>query len=312
MKKIIVFVLLLTLVVPLVMNAQVANRQSSGERIYNLVGTVQTINSTERSFELKLAGYTSRLWGFFANLWSLLSKKSTVPIYKIITDENTVFAKKSTSGVVSGAFSDLSVGLRVQVKGILSTSSSDQYRGIILAKNVFILTPSSAISPSQAPQCNSDSDCMWCGNNCVAKSRGSEKLICPQVMPPEGFICKCENGICKKSGFFQDKNAGKTEGEKNEIECILTCYKIGKEAKGWAWRCLDPVRKEWQWQLRANGAVNLVKLDPFCDGCKAECLYKGTAEEGYYNSCSGRLIIAGCQPPSSKGIPPQPKPIIRP
>jgi hypothetical protein len=43
--------------------------------------------------------------------------------------------------------------------------------------------------------CSFDSDCNWCGWNCVL---WEPDMICPTVMPPEGYECVCMGGICKE------------------------------------------------------------------------------------------------------------------
>ncbi|MGC8851727.1 MAG: hypothetical protein ACP5PR_01345 [Minisyncoccia bacterium] len=44
-------------------------------------------------------------------------------------------------------------------------------------------------------QCQTDSDCTWCGMSCVNKEEIKGKA-CPQVMPREGLACKCVNNRC--------------------------------------------------------------------------------------------------------------------
>lgn len=310
MKRTIVLILLFSLIAPLVIKADSINKSFQSERIYNLVGTVESINPTEKSFELKVGGLASRIKGFFASLFANYYQPR---LFKIITDENTLIYKKSTQGVVSGTFSDLIVGLRVQVKGKLSAPASEDYRGTILAKNIFILTPASStttsitLPPITAPECRIDSDCTWCGNSCLAKSKLPRPTHCPDVRPPLGVECKCQNGLCKKVPVLpniQDSTSTSTsnglEGQTAEVECIPMCYVLGGKARGWAWRCKDPITNEWQWRLNYRGSVSLIKIDTFCNGCEAKCLYKGTTQEGYYSSCTGKLIVLGCKPPFSK------------
>ena len=41
--------------------------------------------------------------------------------------------------------------------------------------------------------CSTDSDCGWCGANCVVPYPG---MICALMMPPDGYDCKCVAGKC--------------------------------------------------------------------------------------------------------------------
>ena len=44
-------------------------------------------------------------------------------------------------------------------------------------------------------KCYSNSDCMWCGENCIVKRNDIE---CIAIAPPEGYTCECVNGVCTK------------------------------------------------------------------------------------------------------------------
>jgi len=37
-------------------------------------------------------------------------------------------------------------------------------------------------------------ECVWCGSSCVEKKEG---MICPMVMPPQGYECTCIDGECR-------------------------------------------------------------------------------------------------------------------
>jgi len=214
MKKVLVLLVLFSLVLPMLSKAQPLSQKGSS----TIVGTITAINSEEKSFELKIGGLALRIRGFFAALFSFGRTYSLV--YKVLTDENTQFTKKSTTGVVNSSFSDLTVGLRVQVKGQMSSSSDSTYRGIIKADSVFILTPSSTTPPVGDDLCYKDEDCTWCGikdcgscvGMCVSKEYlSTQKIECTQVTPPEGISCSCvkvsnianQLGKCTKVGRFQ-------------------------------------------------------------------------------------------------------------
>jgi len=211
MKKVLVLLVLISLVLPMLSKAQPLSQEGSSQSSSStIIGTITSINSEEKSFELRIGG----LRGLFAALFSF---ERAYLVYRVLTDENTQFTKKSTTGVVSSSFSDLTVGLRVQVKGQMSSSDSP-YRGIIKADSVFILTPSSTTPPVGDDLCYKDEDCTWCGiencgscvGMCVSKEYlSTQKIECTQVTPPEGISCRCDKlprnqlGKCTSVGRFQ-------------------------------------------------------------------------------------------------------------
>lgn len=310
MKKICTLLFIAFLLIPLFTQAQ--NKATTYPlRIYTFVGTVTAIDQDEKSFDIKLGGLAQGIKGFFAALFSF--GKVTSPIYKVVTDENTTFSKKTTSGVVNGSFGDLKTGLRVQVKGGLTSSTNTQYRGVIQAKSVFILTPTFVTPPSIAPECSNDNDCAWCGNNCLPKSRIPIGGKCPDVIPPANAQCKCQNGKCQKiiqslistsspavDSTTSTGDSSIPDTQAGQIQCIPMCYISGGQARGWAWRCLNPETGDWEWHLNYKGSVDLIKIDKFCKNCGAKCLYQGTPEEGYYSTCTNKLIVSGCTPPFIK------------
>lgn len=60
------------------------------------------------------------------------------------------------------------------------------------------------VSPPIPPpiSCFSDEDCMWCGEECILKS---EAIVCPLLLPPKGYECKCIEGKCTKVKTEVDK-----------------------------------------------------------------------------------------------------------
>jgi hypothetical protein len=118
---------------------------------------------------------------FYAFLRVLKFQRSTD--ITVITVTETEFKKKTTEGVATGAFTDLAVGQRVQVKGTyvkeLTTGKTS-----LKATSVFILTPVQAALKA----CQTDSDCAWCGTNCLKKE---SNRVCIQISPPAGYDCKC-------------------------------------------------------------------------------------------------------------------------
>ncbi len=192
MKKIFTFLIVVSLFLPLFSQAQIGNVQA---RIYTLVGRVTAINTEEKSFDLKIGWLAQGIKGFFAALFSFERfERRPALVYKVLTDENTSFTKKSTSGVVNGSFEDLKIGLRVQAKGYLNASSDSKYRAIVKARSVFILTPSTGATTTTFSKynCINDEDCTWCGMDCVSKEYlRTQKVFCAQVMPPEWVRCGC-------------------------------------------------------------------------------------------------------------------------
>lgn len=66
--------------------------------------------------------------------------------------------------------------------------------------------------------CQADSDCRFCGTECVARS-GNDDLICAQVFPPEDWQCLCLEGQCTtvKPGICRNPQCP----EKKDCSCPL-------------------------------------------------------------------------------------------
>jgi len=179
MKKVLIFTLSLLLLANIV---AAANKPA---KIATTVGVIKSIDMNNQSFVMEKAGLMKFLYGFIGLFGS---KKSTD--ITVITATETEFKKKTTEGVASGAFTDLAVGQRVQVKGSyikeLTTGKTS-----IKATSVFILTPVQAALKA----CQTDADCAWCGTNCLKKE---SNRVCIQISPPEGYDCQCVNSVCKK------------------------------------------------------------------------------------------------------------------
>jgi len=150
MKKIITLVLIIVLVAPLVTGAQGNQKYSvsqvPGERTF--VGVIDSINANEKSFVLRIGESVSLFQRFVAALFP--SRGYIAPKYQVVTSENTLFQKKTTTGVAGANFDDLVVGKRVQVKGtyerLSTTNSQNNILGRITANYVFILSPSTSTS----------------------------------------------------------------------------------------------------------------------------------------------------------------------
>jgi len=179
MKKVLIFTLSLLLLANIV---AAANKPA---KIATTVGVIKSIDMNSQSFVMEKAGLMKFLYAFIGLFGS---KKSTD--ITVITITETEFKKKTTEGVASGAFTDLAVGQRVQVKGTyikeLTTAKTS-----LKATSVFILTPVQAALKA----CQTDADCAWCGTNCLKKDLNR---VCIQISPPEGYDCQCVNSVCKK------------------------------------------------------------------------------------------------------------------
>jgi len=178
MKKVLIFTLSLLLLANIV---AAANKPA---KIATTVGVIKSIDMNSQSFVMEKAGLMKFLYAFIGLFGS---KKSTD--ITVITITETEFKKKTAEGAASGAFTDLAVGQRVQVKGRYMkelTTGKTSFKAV----SVFILTPVQAALKA----CQTDADCAWCGTNCLKKDLNR---VCIQISPPEGYDCQCVNGICR-------------------------------------------------------------------------------------------------------------------
>ena len=152
-----------------------------------VVGTISTINAEEKSFTLEKPG-------FFASIFTIIRGEQRPTIrFKVLTSQETEIKKKSLAGVEPAQFTDLKTGQKVQAKGVIAPPLNAR---IIRANSVFILTPP---KPLATKECESNTDCIWCGVNCInAKVKENRNIACPQISPPQGFECKCVEGKCQK------------------------------------------------------------------------------------------------------------------
>ena len=179
MKKVLIFTLSILLL------ANIVAAATKPAKIATTVGVIKSIDMNSQSFVMEKAGLMKFLYAFIGLFGS---KKSTD--ITVITITETEFKKKTAEGAASGAFTDLAVGQRVQVKGRYMkelTTGKTSFKAV----SVFILTPVQAALKA----CQTDADCAWCGTNCLKKDLNR---VCIQISPPEGYDCQCINGICKK------------------------------------------------------------------------------------------------------------------
>ena len=167
--------------------ANVVIAAAKSPKLNTTVGIIQSINPTDKTFVIKKTGIIK----FIADIFHLFRVQKTATL-TIITTIDTEFTKKTNEGVATGAFTDLLVGQKVQVKGTTAKDATGKIT--FTATKVFILTPPQKVQKA----CESDADCKWCGNTCVAKNTLKGKM-CADVMPPEGYSCKCQNNICQKT-----------------------------------------------------------------------------------------------------------------
>jgi len=176
MKKVLIFTLSLLLLA----NIVAAANKPPKVLMATTVGVVKSIDMNNQSFVMEKAGLMRFFYAFLG--WFKFQRSTDITV---ITTTETEFKKKTTEGVASGAFTDLAVDQRVQVKGAyvkeLTTGKTS-----LKATNVSILTP----VQTALKECQTDSDCAWCGNTCVEKNTLKNKK-CAQVMPPAGYDCKC-------------------------------------------------------------------------------------------------------------------------
>jgi len=198
MKKVLIF----TLSILLLANIVAAANKPPKVLMTTTVGVVKSIDMNNQSFVMEKTG----LMRFFYAFLRVLKFQRSTDI-TVITVTETEFKKKTTEGVASGAFIDLAVGQRVQVKGSYiteqitttttstststTTTTTTTSQPKIKATSVFILTPVQAA----LKKCQTDTDCSWCGTNCLKKELNR---VCIQISPPEGYDCKCVNSSCKK------------------------------------------------------------------------------------------------------------------
>ena len=250
------------LFIPLVSGAQgyQGYPTSQGMAKRTFVGTIDSINSNEKSFVIRIGGTASFFQKFIAALFP--SRGYIAPKYEVITDENTIFNKKTTRGVSEANFNDLIVGQRVQVKGtyerLLTADSQNNILGRITANYVFILSPAAATTTSSRTTTSSTT------TTSTSTTATSTTMT---------------------------------------FQCVPRCYTPGGTALGWAWSCLNPVTGVWQWRYSSAGnKPSLIMIDKFCKNCDAECLHQGTDKEGWYSSCTGKLIVKGCIPSFVKDV----------
>jgi len=199
MKKVLIFTLSLLLLA----NIVAAANKPPKVLMATTVGVVKSVDMNNQLFVMERTGLMRFIYAFLGLFKFQRSTNITV-----ITTTETEFKKKTTEGVAGGAFTDLAVGQRVQVKGSYiteqttttttststPTTTTTTPRSKIKATSVFILTP----IQMALKKCQTDSDCTWCGNTCVEKNTLKDKM-CAQVMPPAGFICQCINNVCQKA-----------------------------------------------------------------------------------------------------------------
>lgn len=145
------------------------------------VGEVTALDEATKSFTLKVQpGFWGKLLG------AILQVRKTEKTYQVLVTDQTAIRYKSDKGVIQGGFENLAVGQKVLLVGKLALPSQNKIEAI----SILVLTPWKKMN-----QCDTDSDCAWCGRNCLKKD---PQRYCVQVTPPEGYECKCINHQCQK------------------------------------------------------------------------------------------------------------------
>jgi len=80
--------------------------------------------------------------------------------------------------------------------------------------------------------CSSNSDCMWCGDNCIPSPND---IPCIALAPPEGYSCECVNRICTKvkvlnvtTTTMPDSCNDTDGGVKYDVQGTISGYFLGK------------------------------------------------------------------------------------
>jgi len=214
MKKVLIAILGIVLTANIVIAA--TSTAPIKVRLATTVGIVKSIDTEAHSFVIEKTGiikYVYKLLG-----WLKLMKPTSAQL-TVLTSDQTVFQKKTIQGVATSTFKDLAINQRVQVKGT-TLKDAIPNKVALQATHVFILTPAQAA----LKQCESDTDCGWCGNTCVAKNTLKGKK-CPDVMPPAGLSCKCQNNICQKTATSTSSSTVTTSTSTTTTISEKTCLK---------------------------------------------------------------------------------------
>ena len=127
-------------------------------------------------------------------LTGLLRKPQPQPIVINVTNSTKFYLRTSqTAGFTEGSFQDLKEKDHVVVT---ADKNNDTYTALeVKIAGRFIPNPKPKPPIPEIKQCQTDTDCTWCGMACVNKSELAGKA-CPQVMPREGTACQCVNNRC--------------------------------------------------------------------------------------------------------------------
>jgi len=108
--------------------------------------------------------------------------------------------------------------------------------------------------------------CVWCGDECVEERPG---MVCPEVMPPEGYECRCIDGNCTavikamevKAWFIYNDTCVYKEGEEASawIEAGYTPYSSLEECE----KALEAMKKppiEWRNIIIVVGVIVVIAV----------------------------------------------------
>jgi len=127
---------------------------------------------------------------------AIFNRAIETPITLQVIEGTKFYLRTSaTTGFTEGSFQDLKVNDQVNVLtdvrtayGTLPSNNYTVYTALeVKITGRFIPVPKTIPAITQ---CQTDTDCTWCGMNCVLKTTLKDRM-CAQVMPKEGTECKC-------------------------------------------------------------------------------------------------------------------------
>ncbi|MGC8651188.1 MAG: hypothetical protein ACP5RX_01050, partial [Minisyncoccia bacterium] len=148
-----------------------------------LTGKVTAINIDSTNPNTGSFSLVKNLNWFQKITGAIFSKPQEQPITLQATQDTKFYLRtSSTSGFAEGSFSDLKVNDQVVASADLVNNTYTALEVKITGR--FIPSPKPRPNPA-LKECQTDTDCAWCGMSCVNKEEIKGKA-CPQVMPKPG------------------------------------------------------------------------------------------------------------------------------
>jgi len=178
-------------------NQQNQNALPKQLKSLTITGIIKSVDPTALTITIQPTGFSfHRLFNGFLGIFS---SKPKIQTYLISVPNTTVILKKATDDArITGAFSDLAVNQRIQIKGTRSTVSNTSF----IANQIFILNTVKAPefrdtrTTATTLACSADSDCLQCGKRCIRKVAG-QAFNCPDIEVSTDTKCLCTSGACK-------------------------------------------------------------------------------------------------------------------